>query len=141
MAILDRHTRGVSTDPTELIISSVQPDRDHALLTVTGWLVSAATAELAQRVEGLLIGGARYLVVDLSQAQGVHPEVIALLSATGRRLTADRGWLKLSGVGPAVLEELDEASLPDLFALYQAAIARDGRNGARSGDTAQHRVA
>nr|WP_147201271.1 STAS domain-containing protein [Pseudonocardia asaccharolytica] len=108
---------------------------------MTGPLNVGATAELAQRVEGLLVAGARYLVVDLSQAHGVRPGVLRLLTTTSQRLMASRGWLKLSGAGPTLLAELDEASLSDLFTLYQAATGQGGHDDTRSAYPAPHQVA
>ncbi|GEL20293.1 STAS domain-containing protein [Pseudonocardia asaccharolytica] len=128
MGMLDHHERRTIGSTNKWIISSVQPDRDHALLTVTGMLDQESAAELRQRATGLLVAGARYLVVDLSQAYGAHPGILGLLAAASRRLTARQGWLKLTGAGPAVMEKLDEASLSDLFTIYRAATCR-GDNG------------
>ncbi|MFC5996366.1 STAS domain-containing protein [Pseudonocardia hispaniensis] len=129
MGMLD-HERHPTGSTGKLTISSVQPDRDHALLTVVGMLDHEAVAELCRRTAGLLVAGARYLVVDLSQAHGAHAELLGMLAGVSRRLVARRGWLKLVGAGPAVMEELDEASLSDLFTLYRAVTGGDAAGAA-----------
>jgi hypothetical protein len=108
--------------PLELTIISVQPDRDHAVLDVVGRMSEDGLDELRQRLDGLLVAGVRYLLVDLTRAEPSE-SMLGVLASTTRRLQARQGWLRVhrdplwSSSG-----EVDEATLPDLFELYQATI-------------------
>ena len=70
-------------------IRSVQPDRDHGVLEVAGALGQDNAAELRQRVEGLLVAGVRYLLVDLAEAGPCGPMAIGVLADAARLL---EGW-------------------------------------------------
>ena len=108
----------------ELTISSVQPDRDHALLAVRGRVAEGTGAELRQRLNGLLISGARYVVVDLSEVDGCDHAMVRVLANTGRRLDARQGWLRLVGGDQVEFDGFDAATLLDVFTVYSAARAR-----------------
>ena len=119
-----------TSDPASLRIMSVQPDREHAFVEVIGTCGNEGVAELRQRVDGLLIAGARFVLVDLSAAGEVAPTTTAALAAAGRQLTRRKGWLRTVGHDPSSSARY-EASLLDLFARYQAAVRR---GAARAGD-------
>ncbi|GAA5116200.1 hypothetical protein [Pseudonocardia adelaidensis] len=121
--------RYVIPDPQALRIMSVQPDREHAFVEVIGACGHEGAAELRQRVDGLLIAGARFVLVDLTGAGEVAPTTTAALAAAGRQLTRRKGWLRTVGhdAGSAARYE---ASLLDLFAMYQAAAWRGAGRGA-----------
>jgi hypothetical protein len=72
-------------------IISVQPDREHTFIEVIGECGHAGVAELRQRVDGLLIGGARFVLVDLTGAGDVAPSTSLALAAAGRQLTRRKG--------------------------------------------------
>jgi hypothetical protein len=109
-------------------IISVQPDRDHAFIEVIGECGHEAVAELRRRVDGLLIGGARFVLVDLTGAGEVAPTTSSALAAAGRQLTRREGWLRTVGRDSSSSAARYGASLPDLFTMYQAAT----RNGTGS---------
>lgn len=125
--------RYVSPDPSGLRIMSVQLDREHAYVEVVGPFGDEGVAELRQRVEGLLIAGARFVLVDLTEAGEVEPVTSAALAPAGRKLTRRKGWLRMVGHDSSTSGARYEASLPDLFAMYQAAVRtgadRVGSNG------------
>jgi hypothetical protein len=106
-------------------IVSVQPDRDHAFIEVIGECGPEGVAELRQRLDGLLIGGARFVLVDLTGAGEVAPSTSSALAPAGRQLTRRRGWLRMVGHDPSSSAARYGASLPDLFVMYRAA-ARNG---------------
>jgi anti-anti-sigma regulatory factor len=112
-------------------IRSVQPDRDHGVLEVAGALCQDNAAELRQRVEGLLVAGVRFLLVDLAEVDGCDPVVIGVLADAARLLEGRQGWLRINPnrTLPAAAK-LDEATLPDLFAIYRAS-AGTSRPGGR----------
>lgn len=101
-------------------IRSVQPDRDHAVLELVGTLDRARVDELRQRLTGLLVGGARFLLVDLAEVGPCDPALTGVLTAFARRRDARQGWLRVHAP-PSSLCELNEATLADLFAIYRAA--------------------
>ena len=105
----------VVPDRPDVRIMSVQPDREHAFVEVIGVCGREGVAELRQRLDGLMIAGARFVLVDLSGA------------SAGRQLARRNGWLMTVGHDSASAARY-EASLPDLFTMYQAACGR-----ARSG--------
>lgn len=108
-------------DRPDVRIMSVQPDREHAFVEVIGVCGHEGVAELRQRMDGLMIAGARFVVVDLSGAGEVAPATTAALAAAGRQLTRRNGWLRTVGHDVASAARY-EASLPDLFAMYQATV-------------------
>ncbi|MEN3270280.1 STAS domain-containing protein [Pseudonocardia sp.] len=118
---LGRLTASASPPPAAPAIRSVQPDRDHGVLEVAGALCQDNAAELRQRVEGLLVAGVRYLLVDLAEADGCDPAVMGVLADAARLLEGRQGWLRINPNGTLpVAAKLDEATLPDLFAIYRA---------------------
>jgi hypothetical protein len=123
-----------TSDPTRLRIMSVQPDREHAFVEVIGTCGHEGVAELRQRVDGLLIAGARFVLVDLTAAGEVAPTTNAALASAGRQLTRRNGWLRTVGHDSSSAARY-EASLLDLFAMYQAAVRRDTVRGP-GGETA-----
>jgi hypothetical protein len=103
-------------------IISVQPDRDHAFIEVIGECGHEGVAELRQRVDGLLIGGARFVLVDLTGADEVASCTSSALAAAGRQLTRRQGWLRMVGHDASSSAARYGASLQDLFTMYQAAM-------------------
>jgi hypothetical protein len=114
----------VMPDRPGLRIMSVQPDREHAFVEVIGICGGhEGVAELRQRVDGLLIAGARFVLVDLTRAGEVAPTTSATLTAAGRQLNRRKGWLRTVGHDSSSAARY-EATLLDLFAMYQAALWR-----------------
>ncbi|GAA1268470.1 hypothetical protein GCM10009609_34490 [Pseudonocardia aurantiaca] len=112
------------------VIRSVQPDRDHGVLEAIGALGHDSAAELRQRVEGLLVAGVRHLLVDLAEAGPCDPAVIGVLAEAARLLEGRQGWLRVNPNRTRPLaEELDEATLPDLFAIYRSSLSSTSRPG------------
>jgi hypothetical protein len=119
-------------DRSGLRITSVQPDREHAFVEVIGACGHEGVAELRQRVDGLLIAGARFVLVDLTEAGEVASTTNAALAAAGRQLTRRKGWLRTVGHESSSAARY-EASLLDLFAMYQVAMRRGRARGAGGG--------
>jgi hypothetical protein len=102
------------------VIRTAQGDREHALLEVVGVAGHDVAGELWQRVEGLLVAGVRYLLVDLSVA-GPADAVCDALAEASRCLKERHGWLRIHrdrmwsvpGAPP-------EATPTEVFAIYQA---------------------
>jgi hypothetical protein len=106
--------------PPRVVIRTVQPDREHAVLEVVGEPDHDTADELWQRVEGLLVAGVRYLLVDLSEA-GPADALADELAEAGRRLEERDGWLCVhpDPMWP-VPGGLSEATLTEVFAIYRA---------------------
>lgn len=108
------------------VIRSVQPDREHAVLELVGTPGLESADELRQRVEGLLVADVRYLLVDLAEADAVDG-VASVLAATAQRLEERQGWLRVHGQSSPLPAGLTEATLGELFAMYQGFVgAADG---------------
>lgn len=122
----------VLPDPPSLRIMSVQPDREHAFVEVIGPCGHEGVVELLQRVDSLLIAGARFVLVDLTAAGEVAPTTNAALASAGRQLTRRNGWLRTVGhVSSSAARH--EASLLDLFVMYRAAVRRGAVRGIGGG--------
>jgi hypothetical protein len=119
-------------------IVSVQPDRDHAFIEVIGECGHEGVAELRQRVDGLLIGGARFVLVDLTGAGEVAPSTSSALAAAGRQLTRRKGWLRMVGHDSSSSAARYGESLADLFTMYQAAARKDTGRAAGDGYRDEH---
>jgi anti-anti-sigma regulatory factor len=91
------------------------------LLSVTGQLDDPGLDRLQHRLDELLDDGARLLVADLSGVAGCDGRLFDLLARTQHLVGRRGGWLRLVGVGPPVLDALDEAALPEVLLVYQAA--------------------
>lgn len=122
----------VAPERSGLRIMSVQPDREHAFVEVIGTCGHEGVAELRQRVDGLLIAGARFVLVDLTRAGEVVPATSAALAAAGRQLHRRKGWLRTVGHDSSSAARY-EASLLDLFTMYQAALWRGAVRDAGGG--------
>ena len=106
--------------PRRVVIRTAQPDREHAVLEVVGVAGHDVAGELRQRVEGLLVAGVRYLLVDLSVA-GPADAVSDALAEASRCLKERHGWLRIhrDRMWP-VPDAPPEATLTEVFAIYQA---------------------
>ena len=91
------------------------------LLSVTGQLDDPGLDRLQCRVDELLDGGARLLLADLSGVAGCDGRLFDLLARTQHLVGRRGGWLRLVGLGPPVLDALDQAALPEVLLVYRAA--------------------
>jgi hypothetical protein len=124
--------RPVLTPRAGIAIRSAQPDREHAVLEVVGAPGLESVDELWQRVEGLLVAGVRYLLVDLDEAVP-GDAVVSVLTETARRLEERQGWLRVKWQGASLPVGLTEATLGEVFAIYRAfARAVGPRDGAHA---------
>jgi hypothetical protein len=112
-----------------IAIRSVQPDREHAVLEVVGAPGFECVGELWQRVEGLLVAGVRYLLVDLADAVP-GDAVVSVLAETAGRLEARQGWLRVNRQEASLPVGLPEATLGELFAIYRSFVRAAGADGA-----------
>jgi anti-anti-sigma regulatory factor len=92
------------------------------LLSVTGQLDDLGLARLQRRLDELLDGGARLLLADLSGVAGCDGRLFDLLARIQYLVGCRGGWLQLVGLGPPVLDALDQAALPEVLLVYRAAL-------------------
>jgi anti-sigma B factor antagonist len=91
------------------------------LLSMTGQLDDPGLDELQRRLDELVDGGARLLVVDLSGVTGCDGRLFDVLARTQHLLGCHGRWMRLVGLGSPVLDALDEAGLPEVLLVYRAA--------------------
>jgi anti-anti-sigma regulatory factor len=97
---------------TQVTISTEQVD----LLSVTGRLDDLGLAQLRMQLEALFDTDTVYLVVDLAGVTCCDYRLFDVLTRTHQFLADHQGWMRLVGIGPAVINALDEA-LPSEFLL------------------------
>jgi anti-anti-sigma regulatory factor len=90
------------------------------LLSVAGQLDDEGLGLLQSRLDELLDGDARSLVADLSGVTGCDGRLFDLLARTNHVVGCRGGWLRLVGLGPPVLNALDQAALPEVLLVYRA---------------------
>jgi anti-sigma B factor antagonist len=104
------------TDSTKVTISTEQVD----LLSVTGRLDNTGLAQLHRQLQALLDTTTQYLVVNLAGVTGCDYRLFEVLARTHQILTDRQGWMRLVGVGSAVRNALDKATLPEFQLVCQA---------------------
>ena len=89
---------------------------------------------------------------DLSGVAGCDGRLFDLLARIEHLVGCRGGWLRLVGLGPPVLDALDQAELPDVLLMYRAArgpvmalvepasTARDGSGSAIAGAAPLHQT-
>lgn len=101
---------------TRVTISTEQVD----LLSVTGWLDDTGLTQLRMQLETLFDTGTVYLVVDLTGVISCDHRLFDVLARTHHVLTDQQGWMRLVGIGPAVVNALDETRPSDFLLVCQA---------------------
>jgi anti-anti-sigma regulatory factor len=91
------------------------------LLSVTGQLDDAGLDRLQGRLDELHEADARLLLVDLSGVAGCDGRLFDMLARTQHLVGRREGCLRLVGLGPPVLDALDQAGLPEVLLIYRAA--------------------
>jgi anti-anti-sigma regulatory factor len=91
------------------------------LLSVTGQLDDLGLDRLQRRLDELLDGGAKLLLADLSGVTGCDGRLFDVLARIQYLVGRRGGWLHLVGLGPPVLNALDQAGLPAVLLVYRAA--------------------
>jgi anti-anti-sigma regulatory factor len=110
---------------TQVKISTEQVD----LLSVTGRVDDTGLTQLRMQLEALVDTGTVYLVVDLAGMTSCDHGLFDVLACTHQILADRQGWMRLVGVGPAVVNALDEARPSEFLLVCQAADWRVGRAG------------
>lgn len=107
-----------------ITIASAQRGDQHAAVVLAGAADARAIRAVAAHLRGLLEGGVRHLVVDLSRVDQLDDRLLALLRRVEVVIAARGGALELTGLTPRVLHDLDDDPLARVFALYRAAFER-----------------
>ena len=90
------------------------------LISVSGCLDDAGLMRLRSELGQVCAAGAGLIVADLSRVYECDRRLFHLLARTHRVLTAGGGWLRLAGMGAAVLTALEGAPLPEVLVMYRA---------------------
>jgi anti-anti-sigma regulatory factor len=108
---------------TQVTISTEQVD----LLSMTGRLDDTGLTQLRMQLEALFDTGAVYLVVDLAGVISCDHRLFDVLVRTHQVLADRQGWMRLVGIGPVVVNALDEARPSEFLLVCQAADWGAGR--------------
>ena len=117
-------TTTLAEDTSPITIGSAQRGDQHAAVVLGGAVDAAVTRAVGAHLRGLLDGGARHLVLDLSRVGQLDDRLLALLRRVEVRMAARGGALELTGLTPRVLHDMDDDPLARVFALYRAAFER-----------------
>lgn len=114
----------------ELSVASVQCGRDHAAVIVSGVLGGVATRQLRACLRGLIAGGMRSLLIDLSQASRADGRLGLMLDRVETALRVRHGRLVLLNVPPGIRSSLDVGRISQSFAVCRGSVAGPARSRA-----------
>jgi len=97
----------------------IETEQVH-LLSVSGALDREGLRELRKHLGALYDAGVRLIMADLCRVTSCDGRLFAVLVQSDHLLTRRGGWLRLAGLGPAVLDALDQATLPEVLLVYRA---------------------
>lgn len=104
-----------TADPTRPVVGV------QATVRVDGVADPAATVQAAATIRSLIAAGVRDLVVDVSAARAVGPEMLTVLAWTDAELNGGAGSFRLVGVAlPEFDAALQDAALDEVFMVYGA---------------------
>jgi len=92
--------------PGALAVREQRLDAVVVALEVRGTLDAETLGQLAQRIDALLAGGVRWLIVDAAGALSVADEALAALVNAARELRSRKGELIVAGAAADVTERL-----------------------------------
>jgi anti-anti-sigma regulatory factor len=101
---------------TQVTISTGQMD----LLSVAGQLDDTGLTQLRRQLELLVDTGTVHLVVDLAGVISCDHRLFDVLARTHQILAEHQGWMRLVGIGPTVVNALDEARPSEFLLVCQA---------------------
>ena len=107
----------------ELSVASVQCGQDYAAVIVSGVLDGIAIRQLRACLRGLIEGGMRSLLIDLSQASGADGRLGLMLDRAETALRVRHGRLVLLNVPPGIRSSLDVDRLSQAFATCRGSVA------------------
>lgn len=97
------------------------------LVDVAGRIDSATAKLLEDKVVGLLDGGAKALIIDLTRVEFVSSAGLRVFLLAAKRLKAAGGKYGLAGLQPQVREVLEVSGFSKIFSLFaDRAEALDG---------------
>src|SRR6476619_425816 len=92
--------------PGALAVREQRLDAVVVALEVRGTLDADTLGQRAQRIDALLAGGVRWLIVDAAGALSVADEALAALVNAARELRSRKGELIVAGAAADVTERL-----------------------------------
>jgi ABC-type transporter Mla MlaB component len=107
-----------------ITIASAQRGDQYSAVVLGGSVDASVMRALCAPLRGLLDGGSRHLVIDLSRVGRLDDRLPALLRRVEARMAARGGVLELTGLTPRALHDMDDNPLARVFALYRAAFER-----------------
>lgn len=109
-------------------------DDGVCLAQAKGRIDTLTSREFGERLTGLIAGGSRRLVVDLTQVAYISSAGFRALLLTAKQMETARGRLALTGVAGEVRRLFDIAALTELFTL--CATPEDGLANVRADESA-----
>jgi anti-anti-sigma regulatory factor len=98
--------------PGDLAVREQRLDDVVHQMDLKGSLDDANARELKRRIDAALLGGVRWLIVDLAEAAPVGDEALNALSGAVRELRSRRGELILAGAAPDVGARINALEVP-----------------------------
>lgn len=103
---------------TPLQIESRREGEETAVISLVGEVDVANTAQVREAALGLLSGGIKRLIIDLSGTEYMDSAGLGLLIGIQRRLREVGGALGLAGVRAQVKRVFDVTKLNQILAIY-----------------------
>jgi len=103
---------------TPLKIASRTESGDTALLQLAGEVDVANVAQVREAALKLLAGGAKRLVIDLSETEYLDSSGLGMLVGLLKRLKEAGGEMAIAGAQPRVRRLFDITGLKQIFALH-----------------------
>ncbi len=105
---------------------------DVEILSPGGRLDARSSEEIRVRMEGLIDGGCRKMVANLSGVDYISSSGLRVMLGSLKRLRKEGGDLLLAGLQPYVRETFEIAGFTQLFEIYdreEEAVEEFGRRG------------
>lgn len=104
-----------------ITIASAQRGDQYSAVVLGGSVDASVMRAFCAHVRGLLDGGSRHLVIDLSRVGRADSRLPALLRRVEATVAARGGVVELTGLTPRALHDMDDNPLARVFALYRTA--------------------
>ncbi len=94
-------------------IGSMVEAPGHGLIVLRGEIDAPVVDRLGSHIDQFLVMDIRFLMMDATAVDSYGTTLLDLLGRTQRRLGWRRGWLRVRGLHPALLEDPVQEALPE----------------------------